>query len=385
MILFLFQLFFTVAFSQRLIGWEGETYIPPKNMTAYNSPLNSLNFNQNKQTNQQQQNFFDKIHQIKADLGYQINQMEQSQQQIQQNNQYKQQQQQDDVGWIETLSWYPRAFLYHNFLSDLEVKHLIKLSSRRLKRSQVGTSNVQVSDVRTSYGMFIQRFQDEIVTRVQQKVANWTHLPIEYQEDMQILRYSEGQEYKEHFDSNGRVATVLLYLTDVEEGGETVFPNSEWIDANEAINKGPFSECAQGHVATKPRKGDALLFHSLQQGSQSVDMHSRHRGCPVIKGIKYTGTIWIHGETYWPEKLSEPPRDLQDSGLCYDSHNLCELWESQGECDNNPNYMRYNCVKSCLKCQPCPKYDYECRRQVREQLGYLTTDDDLRALDIPLD
>lgn len=27
--------------------------------------------------------------------------------------------------WIETLSWKPRAFLYHNLLSDAEADHLI--------------------------------------------------------------------------------------------------------------------------------------------------------------------------------------------------------------------------------------------------------------------
>eukprot|EP01023_Acetabularia_acetabulum_P065302 TRINITY_DN8627_c0_g1_i6.p2 TRINITY_DN8627_c0_g1~~TRINITY_DN8627_c0_g1_i6.p2 ORF type:complete len:233 (+),score=27.24 TRINITY_DN8627_c0_g1_i6:493-1191(+) len=232
--------------------------------------------------------------------------------------------------------------------------------------------------------MFIKRYQDDIVTGIEQKVANWTHLPVENQEDMQILRYSEGQEYKEHFDSNGRVATVLLYLTDVQEGGETVFPNSKWA-SGQVIEQVDVSDCAKGLVGAKPRKGDALLFHSLKQGTTENDIHSRHRGCPVLKGIKYTGTIWIHGEVYRPETLWDPPKDYRDVGLCYDSHHLCEEWAARGECTNNPDYMTYNCVKSCLKCSPCEQQDYQCRKQVREQVGYLTIDDDLRALNIPLD
>ena len=52
------------------------------------------------------------------------------------------------------------------------------------------------------------------------------------------------------------MATVLLYLTDTEEGGETAFPaGSAWSDPASPQRYGPFSECAQGSVAVRPRKG----------------------------------------------------------------------------------------------------------------------------------
>lgn len=56
-------------------------------------------------------------------------------------------------------------------------------------------------------------------------------------ESMQILHYENGQKYEPHFDyfhdkanqvmGGHRIATVLMYLSDVEKGGETIFPNAE--------------------------------------------------------------------------------------------------------------------------------------------------------------
>jgi hypothetical protein len=67
--------------------------------------------------------------------------------------------------------------------------------------------------VRTSYGMFIPRYQDPIIGNVQERIAKWSGVPVSHQEDMQVLRYSIGESYKEHMDANGRMCTVLLYLT----------------------------------------------------------------------------------------------------------------------------------------------------------------------------
>ncbi|CAD5188681.1 unnamed protein product, partial [Musa acuminata subsp. malaccensis] len=56
-------------------------------------------------------------------------------------------------------------------------------------------------------------------------------------ESIQILRYRDGQKYEPHFDyfhdpknqalGGHRYATVLMYLSNVNKGGETVFPNAE--------------------------------------------------------------------------------------------------------------------------------------------------------------
>lgn len=114
---------------------------------------------------------------------------------------------------------------------------------------------------------------------------------------MQILRYEHGQKYGAHYDSLGRVCTVLVFLSTPEEGGETAFPkttDSDWADPAQLESTAGFSECAMGHVAAKPKKGDALLFYSLKPDGKTQDDLAMHTGCPLISGVKWTATIWMH-------------------------------------------------------------------------------------------
>ena len=79
--------------------------------------------------------------------------------------------------------------------------------------------------------MFIKRNQDAVISRVQQRVAAWLQLPVSYQEEMQILRYSPGQMYKPHMDANGRMCTVLVYLTGAPPA--TLWPRRRTISAHD--------------------------------------------------------------------------------------------------------------------------------------------------------
>eukprot|EP01025_Chloroclados_australasicus_P011082 TRINITY_DN14802_c0_g1_i2.p1 TRINITY_DN14802_c0_g1~~TRINITY_DN14802_c0_g1_i2.p1 ORF type:complete len:200 (+),score=10.12 TRINITY_DN14802_c0_g1_i2:50-601(+) len=125
--------------------------------------------------------------------------------------QLKQDQEKLEQPWIETVSWTPRSFVYHNFLSEEECAHIIRLATTQLKRSTVvgDKDGGNVDAIRTSYGMFIPRYYDPVITTVEEKLANWTHLPISYQEDIQVLRYQYGQKYGAHYDALGRICYVF--------------------------------------------------------------------------------------------------------------------------------------------------------------------------------
>uniref|UniRef100_A0A7S0WQJ9 Fe2OG dioxygenase domain-containing protein n=1 Tax=Chlamydomonas leiostraca TaxID=1034604 RepID=A0A7S0WQJ9_9CHLO len=214
--------------------------------------------------------------------------------------------------WIETISWKPRAFIYHGFLSLEECDHLRGVALKRLERSMVVGDDGKdaVDDVRTSFSASINLFETETIYNIETRIANWTHLPIAHGEPMEVLRYKHAQKYDSHWDYFGgdstnsstgdRVATVLMYLSDVMDGagGETSLPLAEAIDEQLQSTAG-MSECASKMgIAVRPRKGDALLFWNSLPEALISDKRSLHASCPTFKGEKWTATKWIHTRAY---------------------------------------------------------------------------------------
>lgn len=210
-------------------------------------------------------------------------------------------QERDETKWIETIAWEPRAFVYHNFLSKEECLHLIHMAAPNMQKSAVvdnKTGKSVDSRIRTSSGTFLRKGADKVIKEIEDRIAAFAMIPADNGEGLQVLHYEEGQKYEAHFDyfhdnvntRNGgqRIATVLMYLSDVEEGGETVFPSGT------AKHKSSerFSDCGSRGPAVKPRRGDALLFWSLKTDG-NLDTKSLHAGCPVIKGDKWSATKWM--------------------------------------------------------------------------------------------
>jgi prolyl 4-hydroxylase len=197
----------------------------------------------------------------------------------------------EEISYVVLHEQSPRVLYVRNFLSDAECDELIALAMPTFKRSTVaaGRDNQMkdsVNDVRTSSGAWLSRYDThESVKAFTRRVSLLSGVPTSHGEDIQILQYEIGQRYEPHSDyfepniykkylENGgqRVATVLCFLNDVEEGGETAFPGVK--------------------LEVKPKKGSAILWYNVTPDGQ-LDSKSMHGGMPVKKGIKYVAVQWM--------------------------------------------------------------------------------------------
>ncbi|KQJ82081.1 hypothetical protein BRADI_5g05630v3 [Brachypodium distachyon] len=177
------------------------------------------------------------------------------------------------LGYVkpEVISWTPRIIVFHNFLSSEECDFLKEIARPRLEIStvvDVATGKGVKSDVRTSSGMFVNSEERKfpVIQAIEKRISVFSQIPVENGELIQVLRYEPSQYYRPHHDyfsdtfnlkrGGQRVATMLMYLTDGVEGGETHFPQAG------------DGECSCGGrivrgLCVKPNKGDAVLFWSM--------------------------------------------------------------------------------------------------------------------------
>lgn len=139
--------------------------------------------------------------------------------------------------------------------------------------------------IRTSDGALVGPTRENLVIRtLNRRLAAISDTRVQHGEPLSILRYKPGQQYRLHSDAlpgnvNQRVATILVYLNDDFEGGETQFP-------------------ALG-VTVKPARGDVVLFENITE-TGAPDQRMNHAGLPVTRGVKWLATRWIRAAPYDP-------------------------------------------------------------------------------------
>uniref|UniRef100_A0AAY4CD52 procollagen-proline 4-dioxygenase n=1 Tax=Denticeps clupeoides TaxID=299321 RepID=A0AAY4CD52_9TELE len=184
----------------------------------------------------------------------------------------------------------PHIVRYLNALSDEEIEKIKELAKPRLARATVRdpkTGVLTVANYRVSKSAWLEGEEDPVIDRVNQRIEDVTGLSVATAELLQVANYGVGGQYEPHFDfsrkdepdafkslgTGNRVATFLNYMSDVEAGGATVFPDFG--------------------AAIWPRKGTAVFWYNLFRSGEG-DYRTRHAACPVLVGSKWVSNKWIH-------------------------------------------------------------------------------------------
>lgn len=172
----------------------------------------------------------------------------------------------------------------NNILTKEECDELISLG--RDKMVIASTLGKQIDGYRTADNTWI--YEKTLLTdKIKSIVSEYTNTPISHQESIHIVRYGKGGEYKTHHDffhpntdyydnvmQNGgnRTHSVLFYLNDDFEGGETEFPKL--------------------NIKVTPELGKLLIWENMNSDG-TLNYDSLHAGLPVIDGEKWILIIWI--------------------------------------------------------------------------------------------
>lgn len=179
---------------------------------------------------------------------------------------------------------------------------------------------------------------DPVLDKIMERVVELTRLPREIiygSERLQVVYYGANGHYHAHYDSEThkrtdvrcchlhddimetfqkgegcrlcRYVTILYYLNNVEEGGETAFPvaDNTSLDMEQmTASRGDFDlynlshNCHKGNLVVSPRKGTAIMWynHLLDEDSGwlgPMDDYSLHGGCDILRGEKWIANNWI--------------------------------------------------------------------------------------------
>ncbi|AWO99996.1 putative prolyl 4-hydroxylase subunit alpha-2 isoform 4 [Scophthalmus maximus] len=184
----------------------------------------------------------------------------------------------------------PHIVRYLDVLSHEEIEKIKELAKPRLARATVRdpkTGILTTANYRVSKSAWLEGEDDPVVDRVNLRIQDITGLTVDTAELLQVANYGVGGQYEPHYDfsrkdepdafkrlgTGNRVATFLNYMSDVEAGGATVFPDFG--------------------AAIRPRKGTAVFWYNLFKSGEG-DYRTRHAACPVLVGSKWVSNKWIH-------------------------------------------------------------------------------------------
>lgn len=188
---------------------------------------------------------------------------------------------------IAIYSIYPSSEVVQTdtFLTKQECEALIQIADAQgwtASKTSVGSAYSDptsyaslLSASRTSYTSRIEDADDPLVHRIIGRAAAVFEVPLSHIEAVSALRYTPGQQFKLHHDGDFRTHSILIYLNDVHQGGETVLPEL--------------------NLCFKPRQGSGICWRNVSLEDGTADMRTLHGGLPVQEGgVKYCIPMFVN-------------------------------------------------------------------------------------------
>jgi prolyl 4-hydroxylase len=135
---------------------------------------------------------------------------------------------------------------------------------------------------------------DPLVDQLQKRIDDLLGIERDHGERLEGQRYLAGQQFQAHTDwfppsspsweqeagrGGQRSITAMVYLNDVEHGGQTAFPRLG--------------------IAVAPRAGTLLLWNNADADGVP-NPRTLHAGTPVTSGVKYIVTKWYRCRRWNP-------------------------------------------------------------------------------------
>ena len=179
-------------------------------------------------------------------------------------------------------------YTLNNFLNTEECDQLTELIKKKLRPSTIAADGEIDETYRTSRTCDLGELTDPLIADIDRRICSLLGIHPSYSEITQGQYYKPGEEFKVHTDyfegpafeehareRGQRTFTFMVYLNDVESGGET-----EFVRLKQTI---------------KPKKGLALIWNSLNKDG-SNNHNTLHQAHPVQSGVKSIITKWFRNK-----------------------------------------------------------------------------------------
>ena len=181
-------------------------------------------------------------------------------------------------------------FLVPDLLSGDECQQLIEVIESRITRSTLFSDRVAPAG-RTSSTHYFRNESPETVA-LAAKIDAVLGIERRHAETIQGQRYHVGEEYRHHCDffrqnkpywagerprGGQRTWTAMVYLNDVDEGGQTEFPELG--------------------LSIRPRAGLMVTWDNMTRRGHP-NRATRHAALPVQAGSKYVVTQWFRQDDW---------------------------------------------------------------------------------------